>query len=354
MIKVALIAIGTLMIAATALPLWKHDAWWVRIFDFPRLQITVLSGVVLVAYIAFGFDASIPEYAFLAALGACLAYQCTMMFPYTRLARKQVERSRGSEDESQISLIFANVLMENRNSAKLKEIIRMANPDVILAVETDDWWAEQLKEFESTHPYTVERPQDDTYGMLMHSRLELIDPEVKFIVEPNVPSFHARVKLPSGKKVVLRCLHPPPPIPTFAERSTERDAELLIVGREVKELDEPIIVLGDLNDVAWSYTNYLFQDLSGLLDPRIGRGFYPTFHAEYPFMRFPLDHFFHSNHFRLVEFRRLEYFGSDHFPVFIKLSYEPSAAQTQEELEANGEQQEEANGKIQKAMEGES
>jgi endonuclease/exonuclease/phosphatase (EEP) superfamily protein YafD len=133
-------------------------------------------------------------------------------------------------------------------------------------------------------------------------------------------------------------------------RELERDAELLIVGKEVKGKKDPIIVLGDLNDVAWSRTNNLFQDISGLLDPRIGRGFYHTFHAKYPFIRFPLDHFFHSNHFRLVDLRRLAYFGSDHFPVFIELSYEPDASVEQEELQADHSEQQEAAEKIEKAV----
>ena len=108
-------------------------------------------------------------------------------------------------------------------------------------------------------------------------------------------------------------------------------------------------MLGDLNDVAWSRTNYLFQDISGLLDPRIGRGFYHTFHAKVPLLRFPLDHFFHSNHFRLVDFRRLGYFGSDHFPVYIRLSYEPDAERVQEQLSASKSEKEEADEKIEKA-----
>ena len=82
-------------------------------------------------------------------------------------------------------------------------------------------------------------------------------------------------------------------------------------------------MLGDLNDVAWSRTSYEFQDISGLLDPRVGRGFYHTFHARYPVLRYPLDHCFHTKHFRLVRFKRLRKFGSDHFPVGIELSHEP-------------------------------
>jgi hypothetical protein len=50
-----------------------------------------------------------------------------------------------------------------------------------------------------------------------------------------------------------------------------------------------------------------------------------------------------------VDFRRLAYFGSDHFPVYIKLSYEPTAESQQEELQADKSQQEEAEEKIEKA-----
>jgi endonuclease/exonuclease/phosphatase (EEP) superfamily protein YafD len=344
-VKLVLVVLGVLMILTTVLPFLREDEWWIRIFDFPRLQITLITAAVIAAYLPIRGD-SIAEHGFLVALILCLVYQGYMMFPYTRLSPKQVQWSKNAAKESSLSLLFANVLIENHHADRLREIIKRADPDLILTAETDGWWREQLKEFDQTHPYVVAQPQDNSYGILLQSRLELINPQVKFLVQDDIPSIHTRVKLRSGTEVELRGLHPRPPVPEEDGRSTERDAELLVVGKEVKGKKEPIVVLGDLNDVAWSRTNNLFQDISGLLDPRIGRGFYHTFHAKYPFIRFPLDHFFHSNHFRLVELRRLPYFGSDHFPVYIKLSYEPDAEQEQEELQADQSQKEEAEEKI--------
>ncbi len=348
--KIVLIAIGLVARITTILPVFRSEAWWIRIFDFPRMQIYVVTIATLVTYFIFTSDSGLVSVLFMVALAGCLAYQSSMIYPYTRFARKQVQATVRGNDDTIFSLLFANVLQENRNSNELIRIIREADPDIILTVETDQWWKEKLSELEKTYPHTVMQPQDDTYGMILYSRLELVGAEVKFMIEENVPSIHGRVRLRSGLEVEIRCLHPPPPIPTFNDSSTERDVELLIVGKEIKKLDRPAVVFGDLNDVAWSRTNYLFQDISGLLDPRVGRGFFNTFHARYPFMRFPLDHCFHSNHFRLVDFRRLTYYGSDHFPVFIKMSYELDAEVEQEELEATETQQKEAQEKIDKKL----
>ena len=112
-----------------------------------------------------------------------------------------------------------------------------------------------------------------------------------------------------------------------ADVSDSRYVELIVVGKAVRASPLPGIVAGDLNDVAWSHTTRLFQRISGLLDPRIGRGMFNTFHSSLPFLRFPLDHIFHCPDFRVVRLKKLARIGSDHFPVFAELSYEPRAAQ---------------------------
>src|SRR5690606_33711721 len=95
------------------------------------------------------------------------------------------------------------------------------------------------------------------------------------------------------------------------------------VARELEPMERPVVVAGDLNDVAWSYTTTLFQRLARLLDPRLGRGLFMTFHADHPLLRYPLDHVFHSDDLALVELRVLGHTGSDHFPLLVDLAWVP-------------------------------
>lgn len=126
----------------------------------------------------------------------------------------------------------------------------------------------------------------------------------------------------------------------------ERDAELIVVGKQVAKASLPVLVTGDLNDVAWSATTRLFRKISGLLDPRVGRGMFNTFHAGYFFLRWPLDHLFHSRHFTLGTIQRLPHFGSDHFPILVELALEPERSTQQQGLHANREEQAWADEKV--------
>jgi hypothetical protein len=85
----------------------------------------------------------------------------------------------------------------------------------------------------------------------------------------------------------------------------------------------------NINDVAWSASSILFKDISSLLDIRKGRGFYNSFNSTSFIMKRPLDHFFISEEFRLVEVKTGGNIDSDHFPFYISLSLEPEKAAEQ-------------------------
>lgn len=340
--KALILILASLLAIASFVPLLRLDDWFIRVFDFPRLQILVCGLLVLGAFFVYWEVRSVSGAVILGVLVLGLALQAYRIWPYTVLSPKEVQSATEALPDSSIALLVANVLMSNREAEKLLEMVRRHDPDVVLALEPDHWWAAQLDVLETTHPHTLKVPLDNRYGMLLYSRLELIDPEIKYLISEEFPSMHMQVRLPAGDLVWLHCLHPEPPSPTEAAESTRRDAELLIVGREVKGRQVPTIVAGDLNDVAWSHTTRLFQRISGLLDPRKGRGMFNTFHAKYPFLRWPLDHIFHSPHFMLGEMARLDGFGSDHFPVFGRLVLQPEAAAVQEPMEVDQDDREEA------------
>ena len=340
---------------ATLLPLLRQTAWWIRVFDFPRLQIVagLLTGGLLLAVPGPPLPYAPVVWA---ALLAAVGYQLLRIWPYTPLHRKQVldARRASSEDAHHFSILVTNVLMTNRDASRCLGLIREYRPDIVLAVETDDWWLSQLKGIEKEYPHTCHAPLPNTYGMLVFSRLPLVEKDMKFLLEADIPSFHGRVRLRNGTLVNLHFLHPKPPAPAESKDSTRRDAELLVVGRAIERHAGPTIVAGDLNDVAWSHTSELFRRLARLLDPRVGRGLLPTFNAYYKLLRWPLDHVFHSPHFRLQDLRRLPPIGSDHFPIYIRLSYEPQGWEEQaQELETpDAEDRLEAREKIGAASQG--
>ena len=340
-----------LPVLATLLPFVKHDHWAFRVFDFPRLQIAILNFVCLISQLIFQPNPAAVFLPLALANLISMIYQLKEVFAYTRLAKPEVMHYRGQDNARTLSLLTSNVLTTNRRADLLLAEIRSHVPDVVLTLESDEWWETQLAvlEHEQGYAYTVKIPLDNLYGMHLYSRLPLQNVEIRHWVAEDIPSIAAELQLHSGEWVNIYCLHPMPPSPTEADTSTDRDAELLLVGKEIAKHDHSVLVFGDLNDVAWSYTSRLFQQISGLLDPRKGRGMYNTFHAHYPFCRWPLDHIFHSSDFMMSEIKVLPNIGSDHFPVYGKFQFSPAAESIQEKEAPDQEEIEEAKEKIAEA-----
>ena len=316
------LAATLVILIVTVLPMFRHEAWWVRGMDFPRLQFSCLI-VALLIFDALTLSFSDPSsWGIIIVALLCLCYQLWWIIPYTKVYPVEVKTAQEKNPQDAVTIMNVNVLASNRNSSKLIELIQQYQPDLLVTLESNQWWQEQLDTLKDEYPYTIKCPLENLYGMHVYSKFKLTDAKVEFLVEPEVPSIHALLTLPSEKTVRVHFLHPAPPSPIENEKSSERDAELLIVGKSIEHSLQPVIVTGDLNDVAWSSTTLLFRKISGLLDPRVGRGMFNTFHAHYWFLRWPLDHIFHSHHFTVASINRLPKFGSDHFALLTKLYYE--------------------------------
>lgn len=308
--------------------------------DFKKLIINLL---LLAAWLFVDPEFSNKTLLYVFGLVLASLFLAKKVYPFTPLAKKMISRVP-YESENGIHALVANIYQFNKKYDKIIKLIKKKSPDLVFLVETNKKWEKQMKPLEEKYKYHIKIPLENTYGLLFYTNLEIVREEIQYLVDPDIPSLELDLLLRNGKKITVYAIHPTPPVPGENNLSTERDAEILIVGKKSKNNPLPSLVIGDLNDVAWSYTTELFLKVSEMADPRRGRGMYNTFHAKVPVFRWPLDHFFLSKHFALSSLKVHPGVGSDHFPISIKAVLTKS--NDTETLVANGEENEEAQEKI--------
>lgn len=313
------------LVVATLVPFSKIPHGAIRSFAFPREQFFVLALAMFAITLVFlGGQQRILG---LIATGSVIVINAIYIAKFTPLWRSQSVNATPEEREDgshRVTLIASNVKQSNRDYSKLINLIKTEKPDIATALEVDAAWVDALySELKDDFQHWVKVDQENSYGMVLMSRLPLDETEVRELLVEGVPSIRTRVRMDSGQEWRLYIVHPEPPVPYHDTKG--RDGEIALIGMEAKKDPLPSIVTGDLNDVAWSTTTRRFQALSGLLDPRIGRGFYNTFHAGVVLARWPLDHLFHDPEFRLIRLARMPNVGSDHFPILFSFALSNSA-----------------------------
>jgi endonuclease/exonuclease/phosphatase (EEP) superfamily protein YafD len=318
----AFTAASVFFIVVSWAPLLPSSHWLVRVWEFPRLQIAAIISLLLLGY-AFKatYYAQVNSLSLILVVGlvVSLIYQVVWIIPYTPLYKREVKRVSNEDTSRKLSVLSSNVYMPNNDFRKLIEHVRSKHPDFLVTLESNEKWQNGISEIESEYPYRKFCALENLYGMHLYSKIPFKEATLRFIIEDDVPSMRVKINH-YGQEVLLYFLHPKPPSPTENTYAKPRDIELTVVGEEIAKTEGPIIVAGDLNDVAWSPTTRKFKKISGLLDPREGRGFFNTFHAKYPLVKWPLDHVFHSKHFGLVNIEKLEGVGSDHYPLYTELA----------------------------------
>ncbi len=321
---------GVITIIITLLPLIPLDYWWVRMWAFPHLQLTALTFFAILLYIIIFRFKNKKDVIFISILIGCFIYQFSVIISFTPLYKKDVLAANNLQKENTVKILTANVLQKNENNDKLLALVNRLDSDIMVFTEADILWQKAINQgLGKKYEYRVELPLSNTYGILLYSKYELIEPEIKFMVTDTIPSIHTKFKMPNGEVIQLYAIHPTPPMPQENPLSTDRDAELMLTAKLVRDSKIPVIVLGDLNDIPWSRTTKLFKQASELLDIRVGRGFYCTFNADKTLLRWPLDHIYVTSEFRVSDIQVEEYIDSDHFPYYAALHFEPEGAKEQ-------------------------
>ena len=312
--------IVAIIAVVSVLPFSKIPHGAIRGMAFPREQLFLLTA--LLAVVALFWLAPEPRNYALATLAIIGAIHTGYIVKFTPLwPRQSVDATpeQAADARNRVTILASNVKQSNRQYHRLVDLIHKEDPDIATALEVDPDWVDALYDgLHDRYPHWIKVAKDNSYGVVLMSKMALSETQVRDLLVDDVPSIRTKVAMPSGRIWRLYIVPPEPPVPNHDTKG--RDGEIALVGIEASKDDVPAIVTGDLNDVAWSTTTRRFQRLSGLLDPRVGRGFYNTFHAGIPVMRWPLDHLFHDAEFRLIRMSRLPNIGSDHFPILFSLA----------------------------------
>ena len=340
-LQIVTLFVAAFMLLTSFLPIlpWQH--WVFRATEYPGLQKCVIS--LLCATALYFLYPHLPVWVIIliAALVVNAALLVHKFFPYLPIRLKGTEVKRSDKEESTLRILIGNVLQPNENYENYINQIEQENTDCFTLVEVNEKWVNEVKQrLGEKFPFQILEPLDNLYGMAFFSKHPIKNFKTEYLVKDDIPSMKCDL-IKDGTTHHIQIVHPQPPSPTESNYSINKDKELMILADRMKDMKQPRMVIGDFNDVAWSKTTRLFQKISRLLDPRKGRGFYSTFHAAYWFMRFPLDHIFVSDHYSLVEMKRLQAYGSDHFPMIAEMACDHCSENVEPE-EPNQDEKEEA------------
>lgn len=286
-------------------------AWWVRVTDFPRLQMIIALGVLAIPAIWYLGRFRRASAGLLVLMAAAIGYNAVILTPYVPAGGAvSVDVCPAGHE---VSILVANVQVANDPEGELIEIVRRQSPDVFLALETDPTWDRALKPLGDWLPHTVSQVSKSAFSIHLFSRLPLVAPEIRFLAGQETPQVITGLRLESGKVLTLLGIHPRPPNP--GESALGRDAVLYEAALIAAESDRPTLVAGDFNAVPWEAAVERMRSIGLLEDPRRSYGYIPTFDAKSWWMSWPLDQILHQPGFALLSLERLPYFGSDHYPI---------------------------------------
>ncbi|PKA82568.1 endonuclease/exonuclease/phosphatase (EEP) superfamily protein YafD [Ulvibacter sp. MAR_2010_11] len=342
---IALYILSFIFIISPFFPATGNPHWFFRTPDFIRLQSIFVEIVLLVLLILFEDKFTILSWSITTALVVVIIYQMVKVFPYSHFypRKKPNYPSKGC-----ISILAANVLQTNTNYKQFESLIEQYNADIVITMESNKDWELGLEQIESKYPYSVKIPKENFYGMHLYSKSKPKNVTINYLVDEETPSIFLEYPVSETRNIFIAILHPAPPSPTENETSIDRDAELMLIGKEIEKKDMPVVVCGDMNDVVWSRTTRLFKKMTSMVDPRVGRGFFSTYHAGYFFMRFPLDHLFHTKDLFVKKMVRTPNFGSDHFGMYYEIHLKKNDS-TPSTSQLNGDEKEEVSEIIDKA-----
>ena len=299
-----------LVVAMNLVPLGARLYWILELTTHFRVQYLAVTALVLaVAALRRRWDA-------VAVLAAAGTVSALPVVPY--LPRALGPEAAAAPATAPLKVLSVNVSYRQFLERRLLEIVREADPDIVVVQELTPHAERVLADLDKLFPHYRKFPADRQYGIGLWSRHELESGET--IALGRLPAIEARVRGPSGSFTVIG-VHLSAPV--TRRRAAARNQQLAELAARSNGVDEPLIVAGDFNITPYSpyYTDWL--EATGLTDSRRGRTLSPSWPTMLRLIGIPIDHVAVNDGFTIVSHRRLPNFESDHYGALVEVVLRP-------------------------------
>ena len=239
-------------------------------------------------------------------------------------------------DSPKIRVLAINLDFKNSSHERTVSFINKSQPELLILEELSEGWEDGLRETLAKFPYFVRLRYSDVYStekniaqwfrdiwekhkmsIGLFSKLPFESEKLGHLEAYAMPYVMAQFKF-NEKPFTLFGTHLMSPIGSVRSKVRNKQIDALI--QQIQTINQPTVLLGDLNITPWSP---FFKDLiqkTGLKETRKKLGIYPTWPTGHVSMQIPIDHSLTSKGIMVHSFRLGPDIGSDHFPLILDFS----------------------------------
>ncbi|NJR76814.1 MAG: endonuclease/exonuclease/phosphatase family protein [Scytonema sp. CRU_2_7] len=224
----------------------------------------------------------------------------------------------------QIRLLSFNINIQNNDDKEVINVVQDNRPAVALFLEVNRSGFDNLKAgLKNTLPYNFRSPGG---GLAIFSRLPIQDVKADNF---NGKGGHNLIATLTVDKQSIKLIGTHPIVPVTRNNFHRRNLQLAALSDYIRELNQPLILMGDFNLTPWSPYYRRFINKTNLHNTRLGFGILPSWprpatHVNLPswvipLMNIPIDHCFVSKHFSVTQIYTGANANSDHAPLITDL-----------------------------------
>lgn len=218
-------------------------------------------------------------------------------------------------DAPTFKAISFNVWFRHKDLSRAVDYLESSGADVLVLQEISERQAVSISPLLKTYPHAYLQGADQSDTVVL-SKWPIASATTEKLAEDGVSAIRSIIEW-RGRRITLIAAHLHWPMGPRSSR--RRNAELQGLSRMAQPLEEPLIILGDLNVTPWSSHFRTLTNTFGLDDCAAGHGLNPTWPSQILALGIRIDHCLATTHWKTVRVWTGPHLGSDHRPMGVEM-----------------------------------